>query len=87
MQFLQFYCIIVYLFYKVFYLQVVKLILKACVCYFNILPQKKALKNCKNAFYFTKKAIFVLEIFKFLYFSLPYFFLLLAITEFIGNAD
>ena len=34
----------------------------------------------KNVFCFIKKALFVLEIFKFLYFSLPLFFSLSAIA-------
>ena len=52
-------------------------IIKACVCYFlsnfyfsrNDSPSK----TMKNVFYFIKKALFVLEIFKFLYFHLTFF--------------
>ena len=39
-----------------------------------------------NAFQFTKKALFALEIFKVFNFSLPLIFPLLAIAEFIGEA-
>ena len=45
-----------------------------------------ALKN-KKAFYFTGKALSVLEVFRTSHFSLPFFFLLLAIAEFIREAD
>ena len=37
-------------------------------------------RNIKNAFYFTKKAPFVLEIFKFLHFPFPFVFPFLAIA-------
>ena len=37
-------------------------------------------KTMKNVFYFIEKALFVLEIFKFLYFCLPLFFSISAIA-------
>ena len=53
-------------------------ILKACVHYFlsnlNLSLNDSPSKTMKNVFYFIYKALFVLEIFKFLYFSLPLFF-------------
>ena len=39
----------------------------------------------KNDFYFYGKALFFLEIFKFLYFPLPLLFPLLVIATFIGE--
>ena len=41
----------------------------------------------KNVLYFTEKASMFLEIFRFLYFSQPFFFPLSVIVEFIGDAD
>ena len=47
----------------------------ACVCYFHqffiFSTNDSPSKTMKNAFYFIQKALFVLEIFKFLYFHLP----------------
>ena len=39
-------------------------------------------RNIKKAFYFTKKAPFVLKIFKFLHFPFPFVFPFLAIADF-----
>ena len=51
--------------------------LKVCVRYFlsNLYfsPNDSPLETTKNVFYFILKALFVLEIFKFLYFCLPSF--------------
>ena len=59
-------------------------IFKACVCYFlpnfYFSPNDIPSKTMKNVFYFIKKALFVLKIFKFLYFRLPLFFSLSAIS-------
>ena len=59
-------------------------IFKACVCYFLLKfyfwPNDSPSKTMKNVFYFIQKALFVLEIFTFLYFHLPLFFSLSAIT-------
>ena len=59
-------------------------VLKACVLYFlsnfYFSPNDSPSKTMKNAFYFIQKALFVLEIFKFLYFRLPPFFSLSAIA-------
>ena len=58
-------------------------ILKACVCYslsiFIFTPNDSPLKTMKNTFYFIKKTLFILEIFKFSYFPPPFFFSLLDI--------
>ena len=58
--------------------------LKACVRYFlsnfHFSPNYSPSKTIKNVFYFIYKALFVLEIFKFLYFFLPLFFSLIAIA-------
>ena len=60
------------------------LIFKVCIHYFYqifVFPLSDSpLKTMKNAFYFIEKALFVLEIFKFLYFHLPLFFSLSAIA-------
>ena len=40
-----------------------------------------------NALYFTRKALFILEIFKLLYFPCPLFFPLSSIAEFIEEVD
>ena len=57
---------------------------KACVCYFltNVYfsPNDSHSKTMKDVFYFNKKALFILKILKFLYFHLPLFFSLSAIT-------
>ena len=57
---------------------------KACVCYFYQIfifsPNDSLSKTTKNAFYFIKKALFVLDIIKCFYFCPPVFFSLLAIT-------
>ena len=59
-------------------------IFKACVHYFlsndYFSPYDSPSKTMKNVFYFIEKALFVLEIFKFLYFRLPPFFSLSAIA-------
>ena len=39
-----------------------------CPLFFTFLPNNSTSKTMKNAFYFIKIAIFVLEIFKYLYF-------------------
>ena len=53
-------------------------LLKACVRYFHQIfifsPNDSPSKTMKNAFYFIQKALFVLEIFKFLYFCPSLFF-------------
>ena len=47
--------------------------IKACVCYFlsnfYFSPNDTPSKTMKNVFYFIKKALFILKIFKFLYFN------------------
>ena len=57
-------------------------IFKACVCYFlsnfYFSPNDIPSKTMKNVFYFIKKALFVLKIFKVLYFRFPLFFSLSA---------
>ena len=45
---------------------------KACVRYFS--PNDSPSKTMENVFYFIRKALFVLEIFSFVYFRLPLFF-------------
>ena len=54
------------------------IILKACVRYFlskfYFSPSDSPSKTMKNAFGFIEKALFVFEIFKFLYIRLPLFF-------------
>ena len=56
----------------------------ACVHYFlsnfYFSPNDSPSKTMKNVFYFIKKALFVLKIFKFLYFCLSLFFSLSAIV-------
>ena len=51
--------------------------IKACVCYFlrNFYssPNDSPSKTMKDVFYFIEKAVFVLEIFKYLYCHLPLF--------------
>ena len=51
--------------------------IKACVCYFlsnfYFSPNDSPSKHMKNVFYFIKWFLFVLEMFKFLYFCLPFF--------------
>ena len=58
--------------------------LKACVRYFLSIfyfsPNHSPSKTMKSVFYFTYKALFVLEIFRFLYFLLLFFFSLSAIA-------
>ena len=39
----------------------------------------------ENAFCFTQKALYVFQVFKYLYFRLPFFFPVSATTEFIGE--
>ena len=60
------------------------LVLKACVRYFHQIfifsPNSSPSKTMKNAFYFIWKALFVLEIFNFLYFCPSFFFYLSAIA-------
>ena len=60
------------------------IILKACVHYFlrNVYSplNDRPLKTVKDVFYFIQKALFVLKIFKFLYFHLPLFFSLSVIA-------
>ena len=57
---------------------------KACVRYFlsnfYFSPNDSPSKTMKNAFHFIEKALFVFEIFKFLYFRFSYFFSLSAIA-------
>ena len=57
---------------------------KACLRYFlsdfYFSPNDSTLKTMKNASYFIKNVLFVLELFKFLYFRLPLFFSLSAIV-------
>ena len=52
--------------------------IKACVHYFYQIfifsPNDSPSKTMKNAFYFILKVLFVLKIFKFLYFSFSFFF-------------
>ena len=49
-------------------------------------PNDSPSKTMKNVFYFIQKALFVFEIFKFLYFRLPLFFSQSAITlEVVGR--
>ena len=59
-------------------------LLKACVHYFlsnfYFSPNDSPSKTMKNVFYFIEKALFVLKIFKFLYFPLPLFFPLSVIV-------
>ena len=61
-----------------------KITLKACVRYFlrNFYssPNDRPSKTMKDVFYFVEKALFILEIFKFLYFRLPLFFSMSAIA-------
>ena len=58
--------------------------LKACVCYFlssfYFSPNDSPLQAMKSALYLIQKALFVLEIFKFLYYCLLLFFLLSTIA-------
>ena len=58
--------------------------IKACVRYFLSMfifsSSNRPSKTMKNVFYFILKALFVFEIFKFLYFRLPLFFYLPAIA-------
>ena len=58
--------------------------IKACVRYFlrNFYspPNDRPSKTAKDVFCFIEKALFVLEIFRFLYFHLPLFFSLSAIA-------
>ena len=58
--------------------------LKACVRYFLsnfcFSPNDSPSKTIKDVFYCIQKTLFVLEIFKFLYFRLPLLFSLAAIT-------
>ena len=60
------------------------IIFKACVRYFYqffiFSPNDSPSKTMKNGFYFIKKALFVLEIIKFLYFRPSLFFSLSAIA-------
>ena len=56
--------------------------LKLVSTFFIFVIKIKLLKNYQNSFYFTKKASFVLNIFKFLYFFLTRFLLFLAISGF-----
>ena len=60
-------------------------IFKVCVCYFlsNVYVSTNDIcsKTIKNVFYFIKEALFVLKIFKFLYFHLPLFFSLSAFAS------
>ena len=57
---------------------------KACVCYLlpncYFLPNDSPFKTMKNVFYFIWKALFVPEIFRFLYSHLSLFFSLSAIA-------
>ena len=57
---------------------------KACVRYFlsnfYFLPNDSPSETMKNVSYFIKKALFILKIFKVLYFRLPLFFSLSAIA-------
>ena len=59
-------------------------LIKACVRYFYQIfifsPNDNPSKSIKDAFYFIKKALFVLKIIKFLYFRPSLFFFLLAIA-------
>ena len=61
-----------------------KQIIKACVRYFlsnfYFSRNNSPSKTTKNVFYFIEKTLFILEIFKFLYFHLPLFFTLSAIA-------
>ena len=56
------------------------LVLSYFLSNFYLSPNNSPSKNMKNVFYFVIKALFVLEIFKFLYFCLPLFFSLSAIA-------
>ena len=56
--------------------------LKLVSTFFIFVIKIKLLKNYQNSFYFTKKASFVLNIFKFLYFFLTRFLLFLASAGF-----
>ena len=60
------------------------MLFKACVRYFYQIfifsANDSPPKTMKNAFYFIDKALFILEIFEFLYFHLPHFFSLSAIA-------
>ena len=65
-------------------LDLVENILKAFVRYFYQIfmfsPNDSPSKTMKNAFYFIKKALFVLEMIKFFFFHHPLFCSLLAIA-------
>ena len=62
----------------------VVLVFKACVRYFltnfYFSPNDNPVKIMKDVFYFIERALFVLVIFKFLYFYLPLFFSLSVIA-------
>ena len=62
-------------------------ICKACVRYFRMLLQKKALKELWKMLFISPKKLFVIELFKFLYFALLHFYHLSTIDEFIGKTD
>ena len=63
---------------------VFSMIFKACVRYYHQIfifpPNDSPSKTMKNAFYFIKKALFVLKIIKFLYFRPSLFFSLSTIA-------
>ena len=57
-----------------------KLVSAIFIIFFIFSPNDSPSKTMKNAFYFIKKALFVLEIIKFFYFRPSLFFSLLAIA-------
>ena len=63
--------------YSVIYLLSLHLKLVSAIYFFT---KWQPYKNCEKCFYFIKKALFVLEIFKYLYFYLPLFFFLSKIA-------
>ena len=64
---------------------VIQSLIKTSIRYFYQIfifsPNDSPWKTMKNAFYFIKKALFVLKIIKFFYFCLPLFFSLSAIAS------
>ena len=56
------------------YLHVIKTYVRYFLSNFYFSLNDSSSKTVKNVFYFIQKALFVLEIFKFLYFFLPVFF-------------
>ena len=61
---------------------------KTCVLYSSLFYQNKGLNKLKETlFILSKKALFILEINRFLRFSVPLLFLLSAIAENIGQVE